>query len=115
MTNKILITSTWAASVALAYWLGLEGGSEFPASNEMAKGSGGIARGPLPIVKGTPKSPPTIGPNVGTINSPNEEVSNALASSRETIDEHPVPQSEQKSLLKRLRSGNPVERLAAFT
>ena len=117
MTNKILITSIWAASVALAYWLGLEGGSEFPVSNEMAKGSGEIARGPLPNVKGTPKSPPPIGPDVDAINSSNEEVSNALATSREMIEERSEVDSEskQQSLLKRLRSGNPVERLAAFT
>ena len=70
MTNKILIASIWAASVALAYWLGLEGGSEFAASNEMGNGSGGIARGPLPNVKGASKSPPTIGSDFGTINSP---------------------------------------------
>ena len=117
MTNKILIASIWAASVALAYWLGLEGGSEFPTSNEMAKGSGEIARGPLPNVKGTPKSPPPIEPDVDAINSPNEEVSNALATSREMIEERSEVDSEskQQSLLKRLRSGNPVERLAAFT
>jgi hypothetical protein len=115
MTIKILIISIWAASVALAYWLGLEGGSEFAASNEMTKGGGEIARGPLPNVKGAPKAPSPIGPDVSTISSRDEEASNALASSRERIDDVPVPQSEQKSLLKRLRSGNPVERLAAFT
>ncbi len=115
MTNKILITSIWAASVALAYWLGLEGGSEFPASSEKAKGGGEIASGPLSNAKGTPKSPSPTGSNVSTIDFRKEEVSNALASSHVTVDERPETESEQKSLLKRLRSGNPVERLSAFS
>ncbi|MBC8348497.1 MAG: hypothetical protein H8E24_07720 [Verrucomicrobia bacterium] len=115
MSNKILITSIWAASVALAYWLGLEGGSEFPASNEKSKGGGEIASGPLSTVKNTPKSPSPTGLNASTIGSRQEEVSKALASSLVTVDERLEVESKQKSLLKRLRSGNPVERLAAFT
>jgi hypothetical protein len=115
MSNKILITSIWAASVALAYWLGLEGGSEFPTSNEKSKGGGEIASGPLSTVKDTPKSPSPTGLNASTIGSRKEEVSKALASSLVTVDERLEVESEQKSLLKRLRSGNPVERLAAFT
>jgi len=117
MSNKILITSMWAASVALAYWLGLEGGREFPASNEKSKGGGEIASGPLSNAKATPKSPSPTGLDISTISSRKEEVSSTLAASHLTVEERPEVDSEskQQSLLKRLRSGNPVERLAAFT
>ena len=94
MTNKILITSIWAASVALAYWLGLEGGSEFPASNEMAKGGGDIASGPLSTVKDTPKSPSPTGLDISTISSRKEEVSSTLAASHLTVEERPEVDSE---------------------
>ena len=118
MTNKILITSIWAASVALAYWLGLEGGSEF--HRLQREGEGWRRNGQWGLFQ-LGKAPPSRrlrqGSDVGTISSRKEEVSNALASSHATVEERPEvdSQSEQKSLLRRLRSGNPVERLAAFT
>ena len=117
MTNKILIASIWVASVALAYWLGLEGSSEFTVSDGKLKGGGNLGSEPLASVKSKEESLVPTGLDASKISTLEEEVSSTQQPSYLTFEERPEVdlQAEKKSISQRLRSGNPVERLAAFT
>ena len=123
MTNKILVGSIWAATVAVAYWLGYEGqDSTSTAGGELASKLELVNRDLQNVQverdqllkkvrakerKGLPEKSPTVYSKGGSAEPVEVRVPTQVEETTEGTN--------AEYLLARMKSDNPIERMSAFT
>ncbi len=119
MTNKILLGSIWAATVAVAYWLGYEGQNSTPIAGSGGELAATSTDKPLKKVRANERKDESANGN-----EPEKEFPTVYPKvSNPEIVEAPVPaqveetseRTDSEYLLARMKSDNPIERMSAFT